>query len=376
MKSSGVSGHNVVKLNDFGRVWEDVGTLVQAAFSRVGASGWYVLGPEVAAFEAALADHSRTLHAVGCASGLDAIELGLRALDLRPGQPVLTTPLSAFATTLAILRAGGRPVYVDVDDDGLLDLNQAEQAMRSDPQLQFMVPVHLYGRCLDLHRLTSLRDEFQLKLVEDMAQAVGASSQGEPVGSVGQMAALSFYPTKNLGCLGDGGAVLTNDSAFADRCRSLRDYGQTSKYVHFEPGLNSRLDEVQAAIMKQAFLPRLGDWIERRRAIAREYGQRITHPLVKLPSVSQESVWHLYPVRAEHRDDLMNHLTQQGVQAAVHYPILIPDQEAMRGVPPSSPTPKAAEWARTVLSLPIHPYLGDTEVQQVVDAVNSWSAPS
>lgn len=366
----------MVKLNDFGRVWEDVGALVQAAFSRVGASGWYVLGPEVAAFEAALADHSRTLLTVGCASGLDAIELALRALDLRPGQPVLTTPLSAFATTLAILRAGGRPVYVDVDDDGLLDLDQAEEVLRRDNQLKFMVPVHLYGRCLDLHRLTSLRDEFQLKLVEDMAQAVGASSQGLPVGSVGQMAALSFYPTKNLGCLGDGGAVLTNDSAFANRCRSLRDYGQTSKYVHAELGLNSRLDEVQAAIMKQAFLPRLADWTERRRAIAREYGQRISHPVVKLPTASEESVWHLYPVRAEHRDDLMNHLAEHGVQSAVHYPILIPDQEAMRDVPPSPPTPKAAEWARTVLSLPVHPYLSDTEVQQVIDAVNSWSAPS
>lgn len=375
MKSPGASSRtDTVKLNDFGRLWEEVGARAEAAFSEVGRRGWYVLGQEVAGFERDLAVCCGLSHAVGCASGLDAIELGLRALNLRPDQPVLTTPLSAFATTLAILRAGGTPVYVDVDDDGLLDLDLAERALRDAPQLRAMVPVHLYGRSLNLERLADLKDELGLLLVEDMAQAVGASWQGRPVGSVGQLAALSFYPTKNLGCLGDGGAVLCTAPEHAERCRSLRDYGQTSKYVHSELGLNSRLDEVQAAIMRQAFLPRLADWTARRRAIARAYGQGISHPEVRLPSPSEESVWHLYPVRAERREALVNHLAESGVQSAVHYPILIPDQEAMRGQPPSAPTPNAARWARTVLSLPIHPYLSQQEVGRVVDAVNSWRA--
>lgn len=365
----------MVKLNDFERLWQDVGGRAEVAFAEVGKRGWYVLGQEVSAFETALAEFSRVPRVVGCASGLDAIELSLRALDLRPGQPVLTTPLSAFATTLAILRAGGKPVYVDVDEDGLVDLNLAEHAFREDSELRAMVPVHLYGRCLDLGRLARLKDEFGLLLVEDMAQAVGATWQQRPVGSVGQLAAVSFYPTKNLGCLGDGGAVLGCDEGAMERCRSLRDYGQTSKYRHAELGLNSRLDEVQAAIMRQAFLPHLGQWTEQRRAVARAYGQGITHPLLCLPRPSEESVWHLYVVRTEHRDSLLNHLAERGVQSAVHYPVLIPDQEAMRGQPPSLPTPRAAEWARTALSLPIHPYLSQEEVAHVIETVNAWDSP-
>ena len=374
MTSPGAQGlAETVRLNDFERLWNEAGAQAERAFTQVGARGWYVLGQEVADFEQELASFSHLSHAVGCASGLDAIELGLRALDLRPGQRVLTTPLSAFATTLAILRAGGVPAYVDVDENGLLDLDQARQALEKDPDLRAMVPVHLYGRCLDLDRLAQLKQEFGLALVEDMAQAVGASWNGQPVGSVGQVSALSFYPTKNLGCLGDGGAVLTTDLKLAERCRSLRDYGQTSKYVHAELGLNSRLDEVQAAIMRQAFLPRLADWTARRRAIAREYGTRISHGQISLPSACDGSVWHLYPVRTEARDSLMEHLAKQGVQSGIHYPVLITDQDAMRAGGPYAETPKAREWARTELSLPIHPYLSEEEVGRVVDAVNAWS---
>lgn len=354
-------------------MWSEVGAKAEAAFAEVGRRGWYVLGQEVVDFESSLANFSKLSHAVGCANGLDAIELGLRALDLQHGEQVLTTPLSAFATTLAILRAGGCPVFVDVDADGLLDLDLAEQAFRDDPSLRAMVPVHLYGRALDLERLSSLKAEFELKIVEDAAQAVGASWNGRPVGSVGQLAALSFYPTKNLGCLGDGGAVLTTQPDLANRCRSLRDYGQTSKYVHAELGMNSRLDEVQAAVLNRAMLPHLDDWTQRRRAIAVLYGQGIVHPGVGLPTPSSESVWHLFVVRVADRASLASHLADQGVQSAVHYPVLIPEQAAMADALASPPTPLARELSETVLSLPIHPYLTDSEVQRVVDAVNSWT---
>lgn len=365
-----------IKLNDFARQWADVGAQAEAAFAQVGRSGWYVLGHEVVEFEAALARCSGVNHAVGCANGLDAIELGLRALDLRPGEPVLTTPLSAFATTLAILRAGGRPVYVDVDQDGLLDLDLAEPLLRANPDLRTLVPVHLYGRALNLDRLQRLKQDFGLRIVEDMAQAIGACWQGRPVGSVGQLAALSFYPTKNLGCFGDGGAVLTGSAELAERCRILRDYGQTAKYVHAEVGLNSRLDEVQAALLHRALLPRLQDWTRRRRCIARRYGEEIDHPAVLLPTPSEESVWHLFVLRVQGRDSLRCHLDRHGVQSAIHYPSLIPEQGALHGLPnDSNPTPRAAELANTVLSLPIHPYLDDDEVGRVVEAVNSWGGP-
>jgi dTDP-4-amino-4,6-dideoxygalactose transaminase len=374
VSNPGAPAHTSIGLNDFTRLWADVGSQAEAAFSRVGQRGFYVLGQEVADFEQALADYSGVAHVCGCASGLDAIELGLRAGGLQPGQPVLTTPLSAFATTLAILRAGGRPLFVDVDQDGLMDLDAAEQALQADPELRAVVPVHLYGRSLDLDRLERLRRQFNLLLVEDMAQSVGASWQGRPVGSVGQSAALSFYPTKNLGCLGDGGAVLSNDPEIAQRCRGLRDYGQTAKYVHAEPGLNSRLDELQAALLHHAMLPRLKHWTERRRELAQQYQDGIKHPRVTLPRPCQESVWHLYVVQTEQRESLREHLAACGIGSAVHYPLLISEQQALRGVPVSPPTPRAEQMARTVLSLPIHPYLSEAEVRAVIDAVNGWKA--
>ena len=373
MNSPSATQDTPIPLNDFTRMWAEVGSQAEEAFAQVGRRGWYVLGQEVAAFETALASYSGLEHACGCANGLDAIELGLRAQDLRPGQPVLTTPLSAFATTLAFLRAGGRPVFVDVDEDGLLDLELAEQALRAQGDLRAMVPVHLYGRSLDLDRLEALKEGYGLLMVEDMAQTVGATWKGRPVGSVGPLAALSFYPTKNLGCLGDGGAVLGHDRELAERCRALRDYGQTSKYVHAELGMNSRLDEVQAAVLHHAMLPRLEGWTRRRRELARLYAEGITHPKVLLPTPCEESVWHLYAVRADDREGLRRHLAARGIQSAVHYPLLISEQQALRGVPPSPPTPNAARLARTVLSLPIHPYLSDAEAALVVDAVNEWS---
>ena len=211
----------IIRVNPFDRQWEDVGADVIAAVERVGKSGRYILGPEVAAFESKLARFVEAKHAVGCASGLDAIEIGLRALGLRRGEEVLTTPLSAFATTLAIIRAGGAPVFVDTDETGLLDLERARQCLEERPALRFFVPVHLFGQSLDLGRLQALKDEHGLQVVEDCAQALGASWCDRQVGGVGQVAALSLYPTKNLGALGDAGAVFTNDDGLADEASAV-----------------------------------------------------------------------------------------------------------------------------------------------------------
>ena len=369
-----------ILLNDFKRQWANTGESVLEAVRRVGESGWYVLGREVADFERALAGRLGRTHAIGCASGLDAIEIGLRACGVAPGSKVLTTPLSAFATTLAILRAGAVPVFVDVDERGLLDLDLCRTALASDPAIRAMVPVHLYGHALNLKALAELRDRFELTMVEDCAQAIGAVHSGRQVGSVGQAAALSFYPTKNLGALGDGGAVTTDDAGLAARSRSLRDYGQSQRYLHDELGLNSRLDELHAAILGHAFLPKLEAWTTRRREVAQAYLAGIRHPEVSLPSLPfpEASVWHLFPVcvPAHRRASFMEHVRAAGVLTAIHYPRLIPDQPALRGqlFEVRSPLPRATALAAGEVSLPIHPFLTDDEVSRVVAAVCTWPA--
>ena len=367
-----------VLLNDFKRLWADAGPDVLAAVGAVGESGWYVLGPEVRRLEAALAPVLGRGQVIGCGSGLDAIEIALRALALPRGAKVLTTPLSAFATTLAIVRAGGVPVFVDVDEHGLVDLDRCADVLASDAAVRAMVPVHLFGNVADLDRLAALRERFGLLLVEDCAQCIGASWGGRPAGSAGQLAATSFYPTKNLGALGDGGAVATDDPALADRCRALRDYGQSERYVHDVVGMNSRLDELHAAILARAFLPRLPRWTQRRRAVSAAYLAGIRHPLVRplRPPERSEGVAHLFPVRvpAAARDAFVRHLRGRGVQSGVHYPRLIPQQRAL--LPGSfevrGELARASELAASEVSLPVHPYLEDAEVARVVEAVNGW----
>jgi len=368
----------LIPANDFRRQWEDISADVHRAVDRVGASAWYILGAEVKRFEAALAALWGLPHAIGTGNGLDAIEIGLRVLGCRRGSRVLTTPLSAFATTLAILRAGGTPVFVDCDDQGLVRLDLAEQIFQQDPSIRFFVPVHLYGFPLDLDELDALRDRFELAIVEDCAQSVLASWNGRHTGSCGSMAATSFYPTKNLGALGDGGAILTRDPSLAAEAAALRDYGQTSKYRHTRLGLNSRLDELQAAILHDAMLPRLAEWTSRRNRIAQKYDEGIRNPRIHRPRprAGSNPCRHLYPVFVppDSKGAFLAHLRAWGVGASEHYPLCIVDQEALQSAPFELATPcsNAARLARSEVSLPIHPYLTDAEIQTVVDACNSW----
>ena len=371
-----------ILMNDFGRQWDDVRDDALRAFDAVGRSGWYILGSQVRQFETALGASWGLAHAIGVASGLDGIELALRAAGLRAGDRVLTTPLSAFATTLAIVRPGGIPVFCDTTETGLIDLDEARAALRAMPGIRYFVPVHLYGFPLDSAGLRSLIDEFDLVCVEDCAQSIGAEAGGIATGRQGVAAVTSFYPTKNLGAMGDGGAVLTSDPLLANRVRCLRDYGQTAKYKHSELGLNSRLDEVHAALLSGAFLPRLAGWTERRRQIAARY---LTHwtservrPLAPAGWGSSEwrPCWHLFPVRvrAAEKASLMAWLRSDGIGTGEHYPILIPNQGALRAV--SSSCFGALERAELLsteeLSLPIHPYLADEEVDRVLASIARW----
>jgi len=360
----------MIRQNDFTRQWQVVEHAVLSAVRRVGASGRYILGQEVEKFEQALASTWGLEQAVGVANGMDALEIGLRCLDLPAGQKVLTTPFSAFATTLAILRAGGVPVFVDVDDNGNIDLEQCREVLTRDRSIRFFVPVHLYGNPLDLEQLAGLKRDFDLVIVEDCAQAIGAKHSGQNVGTVGQAAATSFYPTKNLGALGDGGALLTNDPRVASRARALRHYGQSDLYLHDELGLNSRLDELHAAVLSDALLPNLERWTETRRQIAARYLREL-HPIRTIqPAPSAEPVWHIFPifVDAAERDSTRERLLGCGIASGVHYPHLIPEQPAMQlsvssevAVEPVN----ARRLAASEISLPIHPFLREDEVQTV-----------
>lgn len=365
--------------NDFKRQWDEVAEAVLGAVRRVGASGWYILGKEVDRFEKALAEFWDVSHAVGTGNGLDALEIGLRCLNLRPGDKVLTTSLSAFATTLAIVRAGGVPVFADVNRTGGIDLAQCRQLLDRDRSIRFFVPVHLYGIALDLEELRRLQRDFDLQLLEDCAQAIGASWHGLRAGTIGQVAATSFYPTKNLGALGDAGAVLMNGPAIAALASEMRNYGQSAHYAHSHLGLNSRLDELHAAVLHDAFLPRVKAWTEKRRAIAQRYLREIRNPALELLQLNSgaNAVWHLFPilVRPESREKFRAHLQTCGIVTGIHYPLIIPDQTALASVPfeKASALENAIRFSRSEVSLPIHPFLSEGEVETVIAACNNWS---
>jgi dTDP-3-amino-3,4,6-trideoxy-alpha-D-glucose transaminase len=356
----------MILLNDFSRHWAEIRDDALPAFTRVGESGWYILGSEVAAFEHALATCWNVEHCVGVASGLDAIEIGLRALGCGPGDRVLTTPVSAFATTLAIVKLGAIPVFVDTTDHGLIDLEACERLLAQRPDIRFFVPVHLFGHTLDTERIR----RFNVRSVHDCAQAVGARF-------VGEIGATSFYPTKNLGTLGDGGALVTNSGDLAERARALRDYGQTAKYRHDYVGCNSRLDEIHAALLARVFLPRLERWNDRRRQIAHAYLAAIRNPHVR-PLDLNPSCWHLFPVLVApaRKQAFRDFLQAAGIQTGEHYPVAIPDQPAMKNVSHElvSDLPRARRFCASEVSLPIHPHLRDDEVQRVIEACELWPA--
>ncbi len=370
-----------VPANDFKRQWEDVRADSLAAVEAVGASGWYILGEQVRGFEQALANWWGLPRAVGVASGLDAIEISLRALGCREGDKVLTTPMSAFATTLAIVKLGAVPVFTDTDQHGLMNLAQAAELLASRRDIRFLVPVHLYGLSLNLDRLEELKRSTGVRIVEDCAQSIGATHEGRPTGSVGEMAATSFYPTKNLGAMGDGGAILTASAELAAASSALRDYGQSAKYQHDRIGYNSRLDELQAALLSRVALPRLTDWTARRREIAARYTRGLEGSAVRVMRPAQGSApsWHLYPVwvAPPSRDSLLAHLKEARIGAGIHYPVTIPDQPALLETPYQTPQGigRARELAASQVSLPIHPYLTHAEVDRVIEAVRAWRPP-
>ncbi len=348
-----------------------------AAVERVGSSGWWILGEEVAQFEREFAERVGVACCVGFGNCLDATEMALRACGLEAGERVVTTPLTAFATVLAIVRAGGIPCFVDVDRHGLIDLALVEEQAQLRGDLRYLVPVHLYGYPLEAAALRRLAER-GVTIVEDAAQAVGTSDAGRAAGATGRVGVTSFYPTKALGALGDGGAAFTDDEQIATRLRSLRDYGQVGKYEHHELGCNSRLDEFHAAILRTAILPRFDAWTERRREIAARYRKELdgAHVACVEPPGRGARSEHIFPVRVREgsRQALLDALRAQGVGAAVHYPSLCSEQVALEGVPHECLTPldQAADLAAHEVSLPVHALLSDDEVSRIIESVHAF----
>ena len=343
---------------------------VKRAIDRVIERGWFVLGPEVEAFESEFAAAMGASHAVGVGTGTDAIALVLRALGIGNGDEVITTPLSAAYSALAIMIAGARPVFADIDPERLtIDPDRIEQAIT--PRTRAILPVHLYGQPAEMAAIARIAARHGLAIVEDCCQAHLARAGDRPVGTIGAAGAFSFYPTKNLGALGDGGAVITTDAALADRIKRLRNGGQTGRYHHQEPGINSRLDEIQAAILR-ARLPRLRSWTDARRRLAAAYRAALAHaPIVVPPERDPGHVYHLFVVRSAARRELQAHLAARGIETLIHYPIPIPRQPALAATAPAA-CPVADRVCDEVLSLPLHPALDEGDVRQIAAAVNAF----
>jgi dTDP-3-amino-3,4,6-trideoxy-alpha-D-glucose transaminase len=343
---------------------------VAQAMRRVIDRGWFVLGPEVEAFEQEFAAACGTAHAVAVGTGTDAIALALRAAGIGPGDEVITAPLSAAYTALAVMMTGARPVFADLDEDRLaMSPAAAEAAITS--RTRALLPVHLYGQAADMGAFEALAARRGLLVIEDCAQAHLATCEGRPVGTIGAAGAFSFYPTKNLGALGDGGAIVTGDAAFAGRLRRLRNGGQSSRYHHVEFGVNSRLDELQAAVLRER-LTRLPAWTARRRALAHLYRRALAgSPVIVPPECDAGHVYHLFPVRSADRDGLQAWLLQRGIETLVHYPVPIPRQPALADQAPAQ-CPVADRVCAELCSLPLHPALPDDAAQTVAWAVRDF----
>lgn len=351
-----------------------------AAIERVMGTQQFVLGPEVQAFEEEIARYTKTSYSVGCASGSDALLLALLALGITTGDEVITSPFTFFATGGAIARLGARPVFVDIDPRTYnLEPGRVEAVIT--PRTRAIMPVHLYGQCADMTPLLEISRRRNLPLIEDAAQAIGSEDRGRTAGSMGLIGCFSFYPTKNLGGAGDGGLLTTNDEELSQRLRTLRVHGGTTEYHHREVGINSRLDSLQAAVLRVK-LKYLDDWSAERQKKAQRYNQLFQEAKLQFelipPFVRTETrhIFHQYVVRVpQHRDAFMKHLDHKGVGTKIYYPIPLHEQECFQYLRyKEGAFPEAERAARETVALPCFPELSEEQQEYVVDAISSFRA--
>ena len=365
------SAGSAVPFLDLKPAYAELREAIDDALLRAASSGWYILGQEVRAFEEEFAAYCGAAHCAGVSNGLDALHLVLRAWDIGAGDEVIVPSNTYIATWLAVSMAGAAPVPVEPDPQ-TYNLDPARIEAAVTPRTKAILPVHLYGQTADMDAIMEIARRRGLKVLEDCAQSHGAAQRGRKAGVLGHAAAWSFYPGKNLGALGDAGAVTTDDARVAARIRTLANYGSRVKYHNDEKGFNCRLDELQAAVLR-AKLPMLDEWNARRTSIAARYLTGIRNPKVALPHVPEwtRPVWHLFVVRSPERDALQASLAQAGIGTLIHYPLPPFEQPAYAEYRRrAAEWPLAASMARQVLSLPMFPHMTDEQVERVIGAVN------
>jgi dTDP-4-amino-4,6-dideoxygalactose transaminase len=360
----------MILFNDLKSHFRNYSGQINAAIAAIIDKGIFIMGEQLSAFEKEFAAYVGVKYCVGVASGTEAIALSLMALEIGSGDEVITANLTAFPTITGILQSGAQPVVADITiEDGLLDPEFVKSKITA--KTKAIVAVHLYGQCCDMDALGTIAKERGLLIVEDAAQAAGATYKGKKAGSIGQCNAFSFYPTKNLGALGDGGAITTDNEELYHRLMQLRNYGQSRRYYHDRAGMNSRLDEIQAAVLR-VFLPMLDGWNRRRSDIARYYRTHIKNAACLRHNDYGTPCNHLFVVRHERRDAIMKCMETLGVQTLIHYPLSVNKQ---KGFPfqKQETFPASDEFAGTILSVPVYPELSDEDGKRVVEALNECS---
>lgn len=361
----------MIVMNDFKREYSFYKNDTDKAIKKALASGWYILGKEVESFEKEFAKYIGTKYCIGVANGLEALQISLMALGIGKGDEVMTVANTAVATVLAISNTGATPVFVDVDQYFHMDIKDAETKVTK--KTKAIVPVHLFGQMVDVDGLKTFAKKHDLFVVEDACQAHGAKFKSKVAGSIGDLGCFSFYPTKNLGAYGDGGAITTNSKKLYEKCMLLRNYGQKNRYVHVEKGLNSRLDELQAAILREK-LKHLETSVGLRQEIAKTYYEQLQGVKgILLPKIREGSThsFHLFVIRTNKRDKLMNYLKNKGIQTIIHYPTPVHKQECYREYKDVS-LPVTEACAREILSLPINPFMTKKEVSKVCAEIKDF----
>lgn len=371
--TSSSPARRAIPITDLGLEYQAIKKDLAPLLEGILRSGSYVLGAELARFENDLAAYLTVGHAIGVGNGTDAVLLALKALGVGPGDEIILPAMSFFATVEPVIHLGAKPVFVDIDPVSYA-IDAAVVPAKITPRTKAIIAVHLYGLPADLAALSKIAKDKHLPLLEDMAQAIGSTLEGKKIGSWGEIACLSFYPTKNLGACGDAGAVLTSSDRLADRVRSLRNHGAKVKYHHEEAAYNSRLDEIQAAILRLK-LKHLDAWNDKRRALAAAYDETLKGLPLALPQrvSGREHIYHLYSIRTERRDELKTYLQGQGISTGLHYPMPLHMVPALRSLGhQEADFPVSAQLAKQTLSLPLYPFMTPDDVQYVAAALRRF----
>lgn len=363
----------MIKFLDMKPMHDRIKNEIMESIEKVYQSNWYILGNEVEAFEREFADYCETKYCIGVGNGLDALHLILRGYDIGEGDEVIIPSNTYIATSLAVSYAGATPILVEPDEN-TYNINSSLIESAITEKTKAIIAVHLYGQPCDMDNINKIAKKYKLKVIEDNAQAQGAKYKGRKTGSLGDAAGISFYPGKNLGALGDAGAITTNDKTLAEKVRSLRNYGSSKKYYFEFKGYNSRLDEIQAAILRVK-LKYLDEWNEYRKKVAMIYLSKIDSEKIILPTVLDcaEPVWHQFVIRNKDRDSLQNWLEKKGIMTMIHYPIPIHNQVAyINDFKKNYRLEISEKLSKEILSLPIYPYMDILETDKIIECINSY----